>query len=109
MTYTATNGHKMVATSTHIDEARTMLVEELTRDGALSPGDAPHFEHALVTAYHLLPCQRRLTKNPSGYTIVRKDSGSFAVYDTNAWTEPSEQPMLPWSPPTGTKVVQLLP
>lgn len=62
--------------------------------------------HAVRTALSALDIDERIVapEHLSPMVIVRKDSGRLAVYSANAWTRPTEQPMLPWSAPLGTPV-----
>jgi hypothetical protein len=65
--------------------------------------DSPEFQYAVKTAQSNLPIKKAMTREEywDDYRIVRKSNGRMAVYDAGAWEKPSEQPMLPWSPPTG--------
>ena len=43
-----------------------------------------------------------------GYTIVYDEKHGFPqTYKDTAWDEPDEQPLLPWSPPTGTPIAHV--
>lgn len=70
-------------------------------------------EQAIETARQSNEITKRLVREDawSGSTIVRKvdpyDRESFHVYSADAWEEPSETPLLPWSPPTGTPVADV--
>ena len=59
-----------------------------------------------MTARAHIPIQRRVVRPEylSDYTIVEYRPGDFRVYQSSAWTAPTETPMLPWHPPTGTPV-----
>lgn len=70
-------------------------------------------EQAIETARQHIPITKRVVKEEywCGSTIVRKvgpyGGESFHVYSADAWERPSEAPMLPWSPPTGTPVADV--
>jgi hypothetical protein len=63
-------------------------------------------ERAIDTARQHIPIQKYVVKPEYwvGYTICLDDHGRYRVYEDDAWDEPSEQPMLPWSPPTARPV-----
>ena len=42
-----------------------------------------------------------------GHTVVAQPSGRIAIYKDTAWTKPTEQPLLPWSPPEGRPVAHV--
>lgn len=63
------------------------------------------FLHAVWTARSSLETQERV-RSPewrTGMTIVEHSEGTYRVYSSDAWDKPTEAPMLPWHPPTGTK------
>lgn len=67
------------------------------------------YDEAVEIAREHGPIQKKIVSPEywSGHTIVRKDDGTHAVYSGDAWDEPTEQPMLPWHPPTGTPVAHV--
>lgn len=67
------------------------------------------FQHAVATARLSLPTMKatRIEQYWTGFTIVCNRDGSYAVYDSDAWTPPRSQPMLPWSPPQGEPVADV--
>lgn len=74
---------------------------------------ATALEYAIETARSSNELTKKLVREDAwrGSTIVRKVSPygeeSFHVYNADAWERPSEAPMLPWSPPTGTPVASV--
>lgn len=71
----------------------------------------PAFDSAVETARQNTPIQYAMVdpRYRAGYRIVRKVSpytteATFHVFHESAWTPPTEQPLLPWSPPTGEVV-----
>lgn len=66
------------------------------------------FLRAVNIAKQNLPIQRQVVKPEFqvGYTIVFYD-GEYRVFSADAWERPSERPLLPWSPPKGTKIAHV--
>lgn len=70
-------------------------------------------EQAIETARQHIPITKSVVKEEAwcGFTIVRKvdpyERESFHAYKADAWERPSETPLLPWSPPTGTPVADV--
>lgn len=67
------------------------------------------FERAIETARQNLPIKASIVAPEylDGYKIVRRETPSgdtFHVFDEDAWDNPSENPLLPWSAPTGEVV-----
>lgn len=60
-------------------------------------------ERAIEVARRHIPIQQSVRKPECccPFAITLKPDGTYAVYDADAWTEPTETPILPWSPPTG--------
>jgi hypothetical protein len=66
------------------------------------------FARAVEAARQHIPIVKQVVRPEawSGFTIV-EDKGEYRVHDGNAWDEPSERPMLPWSAPTGKPVARV--
>jgi hypothetical protein len=66
------------------------------------------FGRAVETARQHIPIVKQVVRPEawSGFTIV-EDNGEYRVHDGNAWDEPSERPMLPWSASTGKPVAHV--
>lgn len=68
------------------------------------------FERAVETARQNLPIKASIVapEHLDGYKIVRRENPNgtttFHVFDEDAWEHPSENPLLPWSAPTGEVV-----
>lgn len=68
------------------------------------------FERAVETARQNLSIKASIVapKHLDGYKIVRRENPNgtttFHVFDEDAWERPSENPLLPWSAPTGEVV-----
>lgn len=62
--------------------------------------------YAVKTAHSALATARRIVRPEylSEMVIVAKPDGLLCVYKADAWTRPTERPMLPWSAPLGTPV-----
>lgn len=75
------------------------------RSGTKGPsvGD---FARAVETARANIPIMCEIVKPEfwCDYVIVRDAAGWHHVYKASAWTEPTERPLLPWHPPSGTRV-----
>ncbi|MCX4799624.1 hypothetical protein OG497_37855 [Streptomyces sp. NBC_01242] len=92
--------------------ADSALVRGLPLDmqpGAVSAPELPTgeaFEFAVKTARAAVPIMQRVTRPEAwcGYVIVRAPVGRYGVYSEDAWTEPTERPLLPWSAPVGERV-----
>lgn len=63
------------------------------------------FLRAVGIAKQHIPIQKYVCKEEfwCGFTIVLHND-EYRVFDADAWERPSEAPLLPWSPPVGTKV-----
>lgn len=71
--------------------------------------DPKALQHAVDNAVQSNEREKRLVKPEAqaGSVVVEKDGGRLAVYRENAWTKPSSDPGLPWSPPTGRPVARV--
>jgi hypothetical protein len=67
------------------------------------------FSHAVETARQHIPIMQLVRREEcwTGFAIVQREDGQYRVYDDDAWDEPGERPMLPWSPPTGEIVAHV--
>lgn len=63
-------------------------------------------DRAITIARDALAIDRTIVKEEclSEMVIVVTADSLLSVYGANAWTRPTEQPMLPWSAPLGTPV-----
>ncbi len=63
---------------------------------------------AIDLAKEHIPIQKFCAKRKYwvGFTVALHN-GRYSVYNADAWDRPSEVPMLPWSPPEGTKVAHV--
>ncbi len=91
----------------YLDQNAAAWVKTLDQVGNVTvpDGDRSAFEHAVFTANS---APNYLATHP-GHTIVRKPDGRYVAYTSNSWTQPSEQPLLPWRPPTGEMVATVDP
>lgn len=78
--------------------------------------DNPDFQYAVETARENLPIMRKARRPEclADYIIVEvkiratADSPTrFAVYAEDAWTKPTERPLLPWSAPAGRRLARV--
>jgi hypothetical protein len=63
-------------------------------------------ERAIDTARQHIPIQKMVSKPEfwCGFTICITERGEYRVYSADAWDEPTERPMLPWSAPTARPI-----
>lgn len=69
-----------------------------------------HLDRAIETALEGLAVKASIVAPEylDGYKIIRRENPSgtatFHVFDEDAWERPAENPLLPWSAPTGEVV-----
>lgn len=73
---------------------------------ALPAWTEANMTHAIKTARGALATARTVVapQHLAEMVIVAKPEGRLAVYGADAWTRPTQQPMLPWAPPRGIPV-----
>lgn len=70
----------------------------LTEVFSSAPSLPPIPDKVLSDARAHAVIQARCSTNPTGIAVCY-DGEVFRMYDANAWTEPTERPVLPWAPP----------